>query len=171
MGSNFRKGPARAWLKCELEMPKVREVVEIKAPGDRVWVVVHEDPTNAPKWSTNLERVETRDKRHAKGSRYRYHILLPGGLKTILECATTLYNKPKKCAGVFTDGPLKGIWSYTYKEKGENTVLVYEMDFELGGLLRFASGALARQYAEGIHGNMLLLKRYVESGKGPRAKS
>ena len=150
-------------------MTKVREVVEIKAPADRVWAVVHEDPANAPKWSTNLEKVESRDARHAKGARYRYHILLPGGMKTSLECETTLYNKPKKLAGIFTDGPLKGTWSYTYTEKADKTVLAYDMDFELGGLLRFASGVLAKQYADGIHSNMQLLKKYVESGKGPKA--
>jgi len=152
-------------------MPNVREVVEIKAPAERVWTVVHEDPTNAPKWSTNLEKVETvGGKAHGKGSRYRYFILLPGGMKTSLECETTVYTKPKKCAGKFTDGPLKGTWSYTYTGKGDGCVLVYEMDFELGGLLRFASGMLARQYAEGIHSNMKLLKKYVEAGKGPKAQ-
>lgn len=164
------RDPARARLKFELKMPKVREVVEIKAPAARVWTVVHEDPTNAPKWSTNLERVEARDKKpHAKGSRYRYQILLPGGLKTNIEVETKVYTKPKKCSGVFTDGPLKGTWSYTYMEKAQKTVLVYEMDFELGGFLRFASGMLAKQYADGIHSNMQLLKKYVESGKGPKA--
>jgi hypothetical protein len=41
------------------------------------------------------------------------------------------------------------------------------MDYKLGGLLRFAGGLLARQYAEGIRKSMAALKRYVESGKGP----
>src|SRR5438128_2016630 len=48
--------------------------------------------------------------------------------------------------------------------------LVYEMDYELTGLLRFAGGLLGPQYAEGIRRNMQSLKRYVESGKGPKPK-
>jgi hypothetical protein len=43
------------------------------------------------------------------------------------------------------------------------------MDYELGGLLRFAGGLLSRQYAEGIRQNMERLKKYIESGKGPKA--
>ena len=39
-------------------MAKVREVVDIDAPLERVWAVVHEDFGNAQKWSSNLERVE-----------------------------------------------------------------------------------------------------------------
>jgi hypothetical protein len=44
------------------------------------------------------------------------------------------------------------------------------MDYELGGLLRFAGGLLAGQYAAGIRRNMEALKKYVESGKGPKPK-
>jgi hypothetical protein len=33
-----------------------------------------------------------------------------------------------------------------------------------------AGGLLARQYAEGIRGNMVALKKYIESGKGPKGK-
>jgi hypothetical protein len=40
------------------------------------------------------------------------------------------------------------------------------MDYELGGLLRFAGGLLAGQYADGIKKNMVRLKAYIESGKG-----
>jgi hypothetical protein len=43
------------------------------------------------------------------------------------------------------------------------------MDYELAGLLRFAGGLLKGQYAEGIRKNMEALKKYVESGKGPKA--
>jgi hypothetical protein len=42
------------------------------------------------------------------------------------------------------------------------------MDYELGGFLRFAGGLLAGQYADGIRRNMSALKRYIESGKGPK---
>jgi uncharacterized membrane protein len=151
---------------------KVREAIDIAAPAARVWAVVQEDAENAPRWSSNLSKVEQLDDGPpGKGTRYRYHLNLPGGLTATLEVEQTLYSKPKRCSGKFTGGPLKGTWSYTYTvHKDGSTHLVYEMDYELGGLLRLAGGLLARQYAEGIRHNMDALKKYVESGKGPRAK-
>ena len=44
------------------------------------------------------------------------------------------------------------------------------MDYELTGLLRFAGGLLGPQYAAGIHKNMESLRKYIESGKGPKAR-
>lgn len=150
-------------------MTRIRESVDIDAPAERVWAVVQEDATNAPRWSTNVARIDKLDKDPpGKGTRYRYHLELPGGLKETLEVEQTVYTKPKRCAGRFTRGPLKGTWSYTYTEKAGATHVVYEMDYELGGLLRFAGGLLAGQYAEGIRSNLARLKRYVESGKGPK---
>ena len=152
-------------------MAKVRETIDIAAPPARVWAVVQEDAVHAPRWSSNLASVEKLDDGPpGKGTRYRYQLALPGGLKPVLEVEQTIYTKPKRCAGTFIRGPLKGKWSYTYTEhKDGATHLVYEMDYELGGLLRLAGGLLARQYAEGIRQNMDALKKYVESGKGPRA--
>jgi uncharacterized membrane protein len=150
----------------------MRESVVIKAPAARVWAVVQEDVEHAPRWSSNLAKAEKLDDGPpGKGTRYRYHIDLPGGLKETLEVEQIAYIKPKKCAGKFIRGPLKGTWSYTYTEqKDGNTRVVYEMEYELGGLLRFAGGLLKRQYAEGIRKNMESLKKYIESGKGPKAK-
>jgi ligand-binding SRPBCC domain-containing protein len=145
-------------------------VVDIKAPAERVWAVVQEDATSAPKWSSHVARIEKLDKNPpGKGTRYRYHLALPGGFRETLEVEQSVYNKPKKCAGTFVRGPLKGTWSYTYTEKDGGTHVVYEMDYELSGLLRFAGSLLAGQYAEGIRQNMAALKKYVESGKGPKA--
>jgi hypothetical protein len=45
------------------------------------------------------------------------------------------------------------------------------MDYEMTGLLRFASGVLGPQYAAGIRRTMESLKKYIESGKGPKAKT
>ena len=148
------------------------ESVDIKAPASRVWAVVQEDAEHAPKWSSNVAKIEKLDDGPpGKGTRYRYHLDLPGGLKETLEVEQTVYLKPKRCAGKFTRGPLKGTWSYAYTEKKDgSTHVVYEMDYELGGLLRFAGGLLAGQYAAGIRKNMEALKKYVESGKGPKAK-
>jgi len=147
----------------------VREVVDIEAPPERVWAVVAEDVKNAPKWTTNLDRVETLDGGPpGKGTRYRYHLDI-GGQKVRLEVEQDVWSKPKRCAGRFIKGPLNGTWSYTYTaRKDGSTRLVYEMDYQLGGLLRFATGVLGPQYAAGIRKNMLSLKKYVESGKGPK---
>ena len=148
---------------------RLREVVDIKASAERVWAVVQEDATNAPKWSSHVARIEKLDKNPpGKGTRYRYHLALPGGFKETLEVEQSVYNKPKKCAGNFVRGPLKGTWSYTYTERDGGTHVVYEMDYELSGLLRFAGSLLAGKYAEGIRQNMAALKKYVESGKGPK---
>lgn len=150
-------------------MPKLRETVDIEAPASRVWAVVQEDVKNAPKWTTHLKKAEQLDQEPpGKGTRYRYHLDLPGGIKETLEVEQTTYVKPKRCAGIFTRGPLKGTWSYTYTERKGTTHVLYEMDYELGGLLRLAGGLLARQYSEGIRDNMASLKKYVESGKGPQ---
>ena len=147
----------------------VREVVDIEAPPERVWAVVAEDVKNAPKWTTNLDRVETLDGgAPGKGTRYRYHLDI-GGQKVRLEVEQDVWSKPKRCAGRFIKGPLNGTWSYTYTaRKDGSTRLVYEMDYQLGGLLRFATGVLGPQYAAGIRKNMQSLKKYVESGKGPK---
>jgi uncharacterized protein YndB with AHSA1/START domain len=149
----------------------VRESVNIEAPPARVWAVVQEDARNAPKWSSNMALVEQlTEGPPGKGTRYRYHLKLPGGFQETIEVEQLAYVKPKHCTGRFTRGPLKGTWSYTYTEhKDGSTHLVYEMDYELGGLLRLAGSLLARQYAEGIRHNMDSLKKYVEAGKGPKA--
>ena len=148
---------------------RLKEEVDIDAPAERVWAVVQEDATNAPKWTSYVARIEQLDKKPpGKGTRYRYHLELPGGIKEQLEVEQSVYNKPKRCAGTFIRGPLKGTWSYTYREKDGTTHVVYEMDYELSGLLRFAGGLLAGQYAAGIRSNMAALKKYVESGKGPK---
>jgi len=149
----------------------LREVVDIDAPAERVWAVVAEDVKNAPKWSTNLDKVEKLDDGPpGRGTRYRYHLDL-GGVKERLEVEQDVFTRPKKCSGRFVKGPLQGTWSYTYTQRKDGTTrLVYEMDYHLGGLLRFATGVLGPQYAAGIRKNMDRLKAYIESGKGPKPK-
>ena len=153
-------------------MAKIREQVDIDAAPERVWAVVAEDVKNAPRWTTYLDRVDKLDEGPpGKGTRYRYHLNLPGTAVT-LEVEQDVYQKPKKCSGRFIKGPLKGTWSYTYSQRKDgSTRLTYEMDYELTGLLRFAGGLLGPQYAAGIHKNMESLRRYIESGKGPKPKA
>lgn len=153
-------------------MTRIRELVEIDAPAERVWAVVAEDVKNAPRWTSNLDRVEKLDDGPPKkGTRYRYHLSLPGGSKVTIEVEQDVYDKPKRCSGRFIKGPLNGTWSYTYTQRKDgSTRLAYEMDYQLGGLLRFAGGLLGPQYAAGIHLSMVSLKAYVEAGKGPQPK-
>lgn len=134
--------------------------------------MVAEDVKNVPKWATNMDRVEQLNAGPpGEGTRYRYHLNLPGGHKEKIEVEQDVYQKPKKCSGRFTKGPVKGTWSYAYRERKDgSTQLVYEMDYELTGLLRFATGIFASQYAAGIQDNMQRLKKYVESGKGPKPR-
>jgi uncharacterized membrane protein len=150
-------------------MPKIRETVDIKAPAERVWAVVQEDAVHAPRWSSNLAKIEKLDDGPPRvGTRYRYHLELPGGHEATLDVEQTVYTKPKHCAGTFIRGPLKGRWSYTYTEGKDHTHVVYEMDYELGGLLRFAGAVLSGQYAAGIRQNLHHLKGYVEAGRSPK---
>ena len=152
-------------------MAKLRETVDIDAPASRVWAVVQEDVKNVPKWSSQVGKVEQLDRKPpGKGTRYRYHLNLPGGIKETIEVEQTTYVKPKRCAGQFIKGPIKGTWSYAYSETKSGTRAVYEMDYQLGGLLRFAGPLLAGQYAQGIRDNMAALKKYIESGKGPKPR-
>jgi uncharacterized membrane protein len=150
---------------------RIREQVDIDAPPERVWAVVAEDVKNAPRWTTYLDRVDRLDEgAPGKGSRYRYHLDLPG-TKVTLDVEQDVYQKPRKCAGRFIKGPLKGTWTYIYTQRKDgSTRLTYEMDYELTGLLRFAGGLLGPQYAAGIHKNMESLRKYIESGKGPKAR-
>jgi uncharacterized membrane protein len=150
---------------------RIREQVDIDAPPERVWAVVAEDVKNAPRWTTYLDRVDRLDEgAPGKGTRYRYHLDLPG-TKVTLDVEQDVYQKPRKCAGRFIKGPLKGTWTYIYTQRKDgSTRLTYEMDYELTGLLRFAGGLLGPQYAAGIHKNMESLRKYIESGKGPRAR-
>ena len=150
-------------------MTKIRTEVLIEAPVERVWAVVHEDVKNAPRWTTNLKKVELLGaKRPGLGTRLRYHLDIPGW-KGVLELEQTAWTPLKRCAGIFTDGPIKGTWSYAYRSLKAGTQLVYEMDYELGGVLRLFGGALRGRYEEGILETMDSLKEYVEAGKGPRA--
>ena len=152
-------------------MARIREQVDIDAPPERVWAVVAEDVKNAPRWTTYLDRIDRLDEGAlGKGTRYRYHLDLPG-TKVTLEVEQDVYQKPRKCAGRFIKGPLKGTWTYTYTQRKDgSTRLTYEMDYELTGLLRFAGGLLGPQYAAGIHENMESLRKYIEPGKGPKAR-
>ena len=147
---------------------RIREEVTIDAPAERVWTVVHEDLRNATRWTSHLKKASVIG--HAHGlRRLRYELALPAW-DGVLEMEEDVWDPPRECAGHFTDGPLKGTWSYKYRERAGKTHLKYEMDYELGGMLRFLGGILAGQYAAGIRDTMASLKEYVVAGNGPRPR-
>jgi uncharacterized membrane protein len=142
---------------------RIRESIRIEAPAERVWRTVHEDLRNARKWTDHLRKVEiVGGGKPGKGSTVRYHLDLPGAVQ-VLEVYHQTWQPGKKCAGPFTDGPLKGTWAYLYREKDAVTTLTYEMDYELGGLLRFVGRAFQGAYEEGIRRNLKSLKTFVEA--------
>lgn len=149
-------------------MAKLREQVTIEAPAGRVWAVVHDDLENAARWTDHLVRATLLDGRMGRGARVRYDLRLPGWSGYVVVVHDT-WEVGRRAAGRFTEGPLRGSWSYAYRERAGKTTLVCAMDYELAGLLRLATGLLAGQYAEGVRRTLENLKRYIESGSGPRA--
>ncbi len=143
-------------------MSRIREEVSIDAPRADVWHAVHEDLAGMPRWADSLRRAVAVGRPPGKGSRLRYELDLPGGMRADLVLEYTSWDPPSRAAGRFADGPLQGTWSYTYRERPGGTDLLYEMDYELRGLLRLAGGALKGQYADGIRRGMERLKEYVE---------
>jgi uncharacterized membrane protein len=144
-------------------MARIREEVSIAAPAAAVWDTVHVDLENVPRWTGYVVRATNLDGgTPGRGSRVRYDVALPGGARAGLVLEYTTWDPPKRCAGRLVEGPVRGTWSYTYTERNGTTGLVYEMDYELTGLLRFAGRLLQGQYEEGIQEAMVRLKQYVE---------
>ncbi len=154
-------------------MAEVRERVGIRAPAADVWRVVHEDVRNFHKWTTNVRKIEAlTPPPHGKGSVFRYHLSLPGGREEVLDVEQTVYEKPKRCAGIYARGPIRGNWSYTYRESAGLTHVTYQTEFDLTGMLRFLTGVFAPHYEAGVRQNLQNLKKHVESGAGAkRARS
>ncbi len=152
-------------------MAKVHETVEIDAPVERVWAVVHEDFKNAKKWTSSLDHVDIlTDGPLGRGTELRYTITTPGG-KHELEVEHTTVTPGKTVSGRFIKGPIKGHWKYSYVEKAGGTKLTYTMEYEPNGFgARLFFGIIERQVPHDLVRTLASLKRYVESGKGPRMK-
>jgi uncharacterized protein YndB with AHSA1/START domain len=145
-------------------MARIREEVTIGAPPVEVWRAVHEDLDGLARWAEGLKGARAvGGVPPGRGSRVRYELELPGGVRADLVLEYTSWDRPRRAAGRFADGPLQGTWSYTYRARDGGTDLLYEMDYEMRGLLRFAGGALRGQYADGIRRGMDRLKQYLES--------
>ena len=149
-------------------MTRIREEITIHAPASAVWEAVHTDLENVPRWAGYLRRAESVQGRPGPGWRVRYDLELPGGFAASLTLLHTVWEPYRRCAGRFVEGPLQGDWSYIYQESKGATELVYEMDSQLGGLLRFAGGMMKNQYAEGIRQGMSRLKEYLEERQAAR---
>jgi uncharacterized membrane protein len=150
---------------------KVRESVEIDAPVEKVWAVVHEDFKNASRWTSSLDHVDVLTEGPTrKGTELRYTITTPGG-KQQLEVEHTTVSPGKAVAGRFIKGPIKGTWKYAYAQREGGTKLTYSMDYEPNGFgARLFFGIIEKQVPSDLLKTLANLKRYVESGKGPRAK-
>lgn len=144
-------------------MARIQEQVFIEVPPERVWRTVHEDLADLPRWMAYLRSAELLDGRPGPGARVRYNLELPGGFRVEVVLQYTTWTRPRQAAGRFAEGPLRGTWSYTHLPEDGGTLLRYEMDYELRGLLRFAGAMMRGQYEAGIRQGMGDLKTYLEA--------
>jgi uncharacterized protein YndB with AHSA1/START domain len=144
-------------------MTRIREEVVIAVPRTEVWRAVHVDLEDMPRWAGYLKRAEyVGAGRPGPGTRIRYELNLPSSLSMMLE--VTDWEPPTHCAGLFVEGPVRGSWSYRYREVDEGTLAVLETDYELTGLLRFAGGLMKGQYEAGLRQALSNLRAYLEAG-------
>jgi uncharacterized membrane protein len=148
---------------------RVHETVEIDAPIEKVWAVVHEDFKNAKRWTSSLDHIdELTDGPLGRGTELRYTITTGAG-KQELEVEHTTVTPGKTVAGKFIKGPIKGSWKYAYAEKDGGTKLTYTMDYEPNGFAaRLFFGIIEKQVPNDLRRTLASLKRYIESGKGPK---
>lgn len=147
-------------------MASIRAEISIAVPPERVWRAVHEDLEETRRWAGYIRRATLLDGDvPGPNRRVRYELDLPGDIQLVLLPQT--WDRPKRCAGKFDGGPVEGTWSYTYRPEGEGTHLLYDMDYRMGGLLRFAGGLLQSRYEDGIRQGMVRLKGYLESPTRP----
>ena len=147
-------------------MAGVREQIEIDAPIEAVWNAVHRDIRAVPRWSKNVTKTEVIGGGPvAMGTELRYTTRLPGGLTQDLTLLVKTYDELRRCAGSLEGSVMKGTWSWRYSRKGEMTVVVYETDVALRGVLRFAGPAVRDQVRRNVRSDLEALKKHVEQGR------
>jgi hypothetical protein len=150
-------------------MNRIHEEVEIEAPADRVWAVVHGDVPNLTRWSDNLAHAEVIGGGSLrKGSQLHYDVKIVGGRTAALTLLVEHFDQPRRCAGQMTGDAVGGSWSWSYSEDGEVTRVIYESELEIRGVFRFAGAVIERDVRNRMRRNLDNLKAYVEAGKGPK---
>jgi hypothetical protein len=141
----------------------IRERIEIEAPVETIWKVVHRDIAKVPRWSKNLLRTEVVGGGPLRvGSELLYVVKLPGGLTQDLHLTVLEYDEHRRCGGTFTAPSMSGTWLWSYHSRGDVTVVTYETDVKLSGMLRFAGRIVEDQVGQDARRNFEALKEYVE---------
>ena len=144
-------------------MDRIRERIEIGAPVEAIWKVVHRDIAKVPRWSKNLLRTEVVGGGSLKvGSELLYVVKLPGGLTYDLHLKVLEYDEHRRCSGTMEGSSMTGTWRWTYRARGAVTVVTYETDVKVTGMLRFAGHIVEDQVRRGVRSNAEALKEYVE---------
>jgi uncharacterized membrane protein len=143
------------------------EQVEIAAPVERVWRVVHQEIEAVPLWSENLVRCEVLGGGPvATGSRLRYMARLPLLPDAEMLMHVERYEEFTCCAGQVTGPGLHGHWEWRYRTKAGRTVVVYETQVEVTAMLRLLARSIEGEVRADVRRNLDALKRYVEKGTG-----
>lgn len=87
---------------------------------------------------------------------------LPGGLTQDLDLVVTAYEPGRTCAGTVSGMTMRGTWAWNYSESDGATVVVYETDVRLRGVLRFAGPIAHEQVRRDVRSDLEALKRHVE---------
>ena len=146
-------------------MARIREEIEIVASREKVWKAVHVDIPDVPQWSRNLVRTEVvGGGALGAGTRLRYEVRIAGGRTAELELRVDVCERLERCAGIMSHGPVSGNWSWTYTASRRRTLVVYESEVKVGGLLRMVAPVIERDIANGVRTNLSDLKAYVETG-------
>jgi uncharacterized membrane protein len=142
---------------------RIRERIEIDAPVETIWKVVHRDIAKVPRWSKNLLRTEVVGGGSLRlGSELLYVVKLPGGLTQDLHLTVLEYDEHRRCGGSIKAPAMSGTWLWTYRTRGTVTVVTYETDVKLTGMLRFAGRIVEDQVGQDVRRNIEALKEYVE---------
>ena len=147
----------------------VREQIDIAAPAERIWAVVHQDIANVPRWARSLERTEVLGGGPLRvGSELRYLARLPTGTTAELRMVVDYYEEFTHCAGTLDATAMRGRWDWRYAERKGVTSVVYETRVRVGSLFRLLAGAVEGRIREDVRRDLAALRAYVEAGKGPR---
>ena len=149
-------------------MSRVREEIEIAAPPERIWAVVHGDIRNVPRWSSNVARTEVVGGGSLRvGSELLYVIKVPAGTTVDVHLTVRRCEEFQLCCGTLRSALGSGTWSWTYRADRNLTNVAYEVQIKAPLALRLVAPLLERQASGATRKNLEALKRYVESSGPP----